>query len=155
MTTSTKTALNFAGSVAIIRASAKDNADGISIVENRLPSGHATPLHVHVNQDEIFHIQRGRIRFEVGGKTIVAQAGDILTAPKGIPHRFIVESPEGAVALVILHGDDFETFVLECASPLPKGYAEPLPQPSDVDIGRLAQAAANNNIELIGPPLAA
>lgn len=153
--TSINTALNFAGSVAIIRASARENADGISIIENRLPCGYATPLHVHLTQDEAFHIQRGRMRFEVGGKTIVGEAGDVLTAPKGIPHRFIVESPEGAAALVILRGPDFETFVLESASPLATSFTEPLPKPTDADMARLMQAAANSKIEILGPPLAA
>ena len=156
MTTSkTNTPRNFNGSIAIIRASAKDNADGIAIVEHKLPFGYAPPLHVHKTQDEVFHILCGRLRFEVGGKIFVGQSGDILTAPKGVPHRFIVESADGAHALTITAGNDFENFVTESSPPLLMEVRGALPAPTAKDLEAAAKAATNNNIDLLGPPLAA
>jgi mannose-6-phosphate isomerase-like protein (cupin superfamily) len=144
----TNTPRNFNGSFANVRVSANDNSGAISVIEHKLPFGYAPPLHVHKTQDEVFHILRGRMRFEVGGKIIIAQAGDIMTAPKGIPHRFVVESRDGAHALTVTQGGDFEAFVIECSTPLLMEVSGALPQPTE-------KAAANNNIDLIGPPLAA
>jgi quercetin dioxygenase-like cupin family protein len=151
----TKTPLNFNGGIAIVRASGKDNADGICVIEHKMPFGYAPPLHVHKTQDEVFHILRGRLRFEVGGKTFIGQAGDILTAPKGVPHRFIVESPDGAHGFTITTGKDFENFVTESSPLLLMEVRGALPPPTEKDLEIVAKAAANNNIDLLGPPLAA
>lgn len=153
--TKTNTPRNFGGSIAIIRTSAKSNADGIAIIEHKLPFGYAPPLHVHKTQDEFFHILRGRIRFEVGGNIFVAQAGDILTAPKGVPHRFIVDSEDGAHGFSITQGSDFESFVTESSEALIMEVRGALPAPTAKDLERVAEAAANSNIDLLGPPLAA
>lgn len=148
-----KRPLNFAGSLAIIRLSHAENLDGIAIIENRLPHGYATPLHIHETQDEVFQILWGQIRFEVAGKTLTAGSGDILHAPQGIPHRFIVESPDGANILVITRGRDFETFVLAVSSPISQESLCALTPMSEADIERVGTAAARNGIRLIGPPL--
>jgi quercetin dioxygenase-like cupin family protein len=154
-TSHTNTPRNFNGSFTNVRVSSGDNSSAVSIIEHKMPFGYAPPLHVHKTQDEIFHILRGRMRFEVGGKIVIGQAGDIMTAPKGIPHRFIVESPDGAHALTITTGKDFESFVLESSQPLLMEAGGALPAPSEKDLESTAKAAANNNIDLIGPPLAA
>jgi mannose-6-phosphate isomerase-like protein (cupin superfamily) len=153
--TNINTLLNFNGSVTIIRASAKNSADGIAVIEHKMPFGYAPPLHVHKTQDEVFHILRGRIRFEVGGKSFIGEAGDILTAPKGVPHRFIVESPGGAHGFTITHGSDFESFVTQSSEPLLMDVQGALSAPTAKDLERVAKAAANSNIDLLGPPMAA
>jgi quercetin dioxygenase-like cupin family protein len=153
--TDINTLLNFNGAITTIRASAKANADGIAVIEHKMPFGYAPPLHVHKTQDEVFHILRGRIRFEVGGESFIGRAGDILTAPKGVPHRFIVESADGAHGFTITRGQDFESFVTESSYPLLMEVHGALPAPSAKDIERVTKAAAANNIDLLGPPLAA
>src|SRR5438552_6625706 len=87
--------LRFRDELINIRLSADDGNDGISVIEHRARQGEAAPLHIHRREDEIFHVLRGRLRFEVDGKGFVAGAGDMALAPKGVPHRFIVESEEG------------------------------------------------------------
>jgi quercetin dioxygenase-like cupin family protein len=144
---------NFSGSIVKIRVSREDNKDGIAVIEHTMPYGYAPPLHIHRNQDEVFHILRGRLRFEVGNESFVAQSGDILTAPKGVPHRFIVESPDGAHGLTITNGSDFESFVHESSAPILMEFLQALPPPSADDIEGMALAAARNGIEIIGPPM--
>jgi mannose-6-phosphate isomerase-like protein (cupin superfamily) len=144
---------NFNGSIAKIRVSRAQNKDGIAVIEHKMPYGYAPPLHIHKNQDEVFHILRGRLRFEVGNESFVAQAGDILTAPKGVPHRFVVESPDGAHGLTITTGGDFESFVSEASSPVMIDFLTALPPPDEKAIAVMASAAARNHIEIIGPPL--
>jgi quercetin dioxygenase-like cupin family protein len=149
----TNQSLNFGGSLATIRLSHGGEADGIAIIEHRLPKGYAPPLHVHLNQDEVFHVLRGRLCLEVGGKRLHAGPGDIVKAPKGIPHRFIVVSDDGAVALTVTAGTDFEDFVRAASVPFADGVPEALLPPTEAEIARQSEAAIRNGLELLGPPL--
>lgn len=150
----TNSPLNFGGSFATIRLSHAGEADGIAVIEHRMPCGYAPPLHVHLNQDEIFHVLSGRICVEVAGKLFRAGPGDFLKAPKGVPHRFIVVSEEGAVVLTITAGSDFESFVRDASVPMPAGGAPmSLHAPTAEEIARQSAAAIDNGLELLGPPL--
>jgi mannose-6-phosphate isomerase-like protein (cupin superfamily) len=145
--------LNFCGSIATIRLSHEGQPDGLSVIENHLPFGYATPLHIHLNQDEFFHILTGFLCIEVDGELISAGPGDILKAPKGVPHRFIVVSEGGARALVMTVGPDFERFVREGSDPLPADRADFPRAPLPEEIALVSAAAILNELELIGPPL--
>ena len=156
MTTTTLTGLrNFKGTLVSLRLSANDNSAGVSIIEHRMPYGEAPPLHIHRNEDEVFHILEGTMRFEIGGKTVIGHAGDVLCAPKGVPHRFVVESVAGAHCLTIMKGRDFETMVLEMSAPTQSDEMPPVVASTPAQIEALVAACARNNIDIIGPPLAA
>lgn len=136
-----------------IRIASADGADGISMIEHWMPWGEAPPLHVHRTEDEIFHVLSGRLRFRVGDRTFEAGAGDTLLAPKGVPHHFRVESPEGAHCLTVTRGPDFETMV--CTVSVPAGTAG-LPEqvvPDAATLGALTRACTANAIDVIGAPL--
>jgi mannose-6-phosphate isomerase-like protein (cupin superfamily) len=153
MTTLLNTPLNFGGSLARIRLSHDGAPDGIAIIEHIMPCGYAPPLHVHVNQDEVFHILRGRLCIELNGTLKHAGPGDILKAPKGVPHRFIVTSEDGATALTVTAGHDFESFVRAASVPTPRDVLF-VPGPATAeDIARQSAAAILNGLELLGPPL--
>jgi mannose-6-phosphate isomerase-like protein (cupin superfamily) len=145
----------FKSTLVSLRTSANDNSAGISIIEHRMPLGEATPLHIHRNEDEIFHILKGCMRFEIGGKIVIGNAGDILVAPKGVSHRFTVESVDGAHCLTIMKGKDFETMVLEMSVPAASDVMSAFVPPTVEMIDALVAACARNNIDVIGPPLAA
>lgn len=49
--------------------------------------GSGPVLHRHP-YDEIFIIRQGRARFMLGDEVVEAEAGDILMAPAGTPHKF-------------------------------------------------------------------
>jgi quercetin dioxygenase-like cupin family protein len=163
MITQSKTAVHgqrgslrcFKGTLVSLRLSANDNTDGISIVEHKMPHGEAPPLHIHKNEDEVFHILRGTMRFEIGDATHIGQAGDILVAPHGVPHRFIVESREGAHCLTIMKGGDFESFIMELSTPVIVDFVPALLVPTPDMLEALIASASRNGIEIIGPPLAA
>ena len=44
-------------------------------------------LHTHP-YDEVFIVRQGNAQFTIGDETIEAEAGDILLAPAGTPHKF-------------------------------------------------------------------
>ena len=128
------------------------NADGFSVLEHLLPFGDAPPLHVHREEDEIFHILAGEVRFEVDGRTSMARAGDTLLAPRGRPHRYRVISPEGARYLTITRGG-FERMVRAVARPATDAVLPLQAEPDEATRQTLFERCAEAGIDLIGPPL--
>lgn len=64
------------------------------------PGGYVPFEHVHVNQDEIFHIQRGEMRVKLKGITKIGKAGDTLTVLRGTPHIAFNDKDEPLVCIV-------------------------------------------------------
>ena len=57
--------------------------------ELALRPGGAVPLaHVHPVQTERFAVTSGRMRFRVGRKHVIAEAGDVVEVPPGVVHDF-------------------------------------------------------------------
>ena len=46
------------------------------------------PLHVHPHQENRFQVLSGELRFQIGSTEQTARAGDVISIPKNIPHRF-------------------------------------------------------------------
>lgn len=128
------------------------NADGISVLDHRLPPGDAPPLHVHHGEDEIFHIIAGEIRYRIGERTQIVRAGDTVLAPRDVPHAYRVLSPEGARYLTITRGG-FEAMVRSASRPAPSVTLPEPVEPSPELQAKLAALCAVQNIELLGPPL--
>lgn len=118
------------GSLAVIKATAAQTGGLITVIEVSEAAGVEAPLHVHHQEDEAFWILEGEVRFEVGGETFEASAGDFLFAPRNIPHRFVV-GDSGCRMLFILTPGGFDAFVMASSEPAatrtlpPPGGAEP------------------------------
>ena len=52
------------------------------------PGGRVPVPHVHPIQTERFEVVSGSVRFRLGLRTFVAEAGDIVEAPPGVAHGF-------------------------------------------------------------------
>jgi mannose-6-phosphate isomerase-like protein (cupin superfamily) len=137
---------------AVLRASASA-PDGVSLVEQWLPFGDSAPLHVHHREDEIFHILDGVMRFRAGETETVARAGDTVVGPKGVPHTFRVESPQGAHCMVMVTRGDFEGMAREVGRPAQApGLPDPV-EPTPAMIEALVAAAERNHITILGAPM--
>jgi quercetin dioxygenase-like cupin family protein len=147
-------ALWFKGTLVKILVGAADGREDISVVEHRMPYGEAPPLHVHRNEDEIFHVLEGTMRFHVGGQQVTAGAGETLVAPKGVPHGFRVESVSGARCLTIVRGRNFETLIRTFGAPAIADELPPMIEPAPEMIEALSYACAENGIDIIGAPIA-
>ena len=64
------------------------------------PGGYVPFEHIHINQDEIFHIQRGEMRARVRGLTKSGKRGDTLTIPRGTRHIAFNDKDEPLVCIV-------------------------------------------------------
>src|SRR5688572_28612579 len=63
-----------------------------SLIFIEVHKGNEPPAHTHQREDESYYILEGNIRFWIGEKVIDAKAGDFVHLPKGIPHKFELQS---------------------------------------------------------------
>lgn len=144
----------FLNSLVTIRLAHSDGRDGVSIIEHRVPHGDSPPWHIHLTEDEIFHILEGEFRVKVQDQEQRAGPGAILLAPKGIPHTYRAESSEGGRFLTTTVRGDFEQFVRAMSRPAQHpGLPEHAGAPSPEAIQALTTTAAQFGIEIVGPPL--
>jgi quercetin dioxygenase-like cupin family protein len=132
-----------------------DGSDGVSVVDSAAPYGDSPPVHVHRDEDEVFHVLEGELRLRVAESDRRLGPGETTLAPKGVPHSYRVESSDGARWLVITSRGDFERLVRSVsrraeAPDLPEPTGPPTPEQADA----LAAACREYGIELVGPPLA-
>jgi quercetin dioxygenase-like cupin family protein len=132
-----------------------DGSDGVSVVDSAAPYGDSPPVHVHRDEDEVFHVLEGELRLRVAESDRRLGPGETTLAPKGVPHSYRVESSDGARWLVITSRGDFERLVRSVsrraeAPDLPQPAGPPTPEQADA----LAAACREYGIELVGPPLA-
>lgn len=137
-----------------IHLSSGAGRDGICVVEHRMPYGDSPPLHVHRNEDEVFHILEGKMRFRVDGRDRLASAGETVLAPKGLPHTYRVESSVGVRCLTITRGSDFETMLRQAGRPAGRPELPPHTEVTPAMIAALTDVCANNGIDIVGAPLA-
>lgn len=125
----------------------------MSVIEHAVPYGSSPPLHVHHNEDEIFYLLEGEVRFVVDGAEIRARQGDTVVAPKAKPHSFVVTSRAGARWLVMTSRGDFEGLVRSVGRPAEGNGLPPAVPLTPDEVAALDAACRANGIELLGPPL--
>jgi len=111
--------------------------------------GSMPPLHVHHRSDETFYVRDGELRLFLSDRQIVLTPGQAALAPSGVPHTYRVESPR-ARWIVINSPPGFEQFLRAVGEPAPR--AELPPAGRHGDPAELAKAAADQGIEILGPP---
>jgi mannose-6-phosphate isomerase-like protein (cupin superfamily) len=96
-----------------------------SIGEVTSPSLNGPPLHVHDWEDETFLIHSGRYEFQIDDARIQVGEGDVIFAPRGVPHTFRVVSSEPGTFLVLTTPGGFDSFFREAARLFKSGEASP------------------------------
>jgi quercetin dioxygenase-like cupin family protein len=138
------------GALATIKASSETTDGRAAVIQFLAPHGPGSPLHVHHREDEWFYVTEGELTFWVGGKVIEAPAGSFVYGPRGIPHTYLVSSPE-ARFLVVTEPAGFESFLRAMGQPAPT-LTIPPPAAPPSDLAPLVAAAADYGIEILGPP---
>jgi quercetin dioxygenase-like cupin family protein len=64
------------------------------------PGGYVPFEHVHMVQDEIFHVQQGEIRAKINGREQIGRAGDTVIVPQGVRHIAFNNKSEPLVCIV-------------------------------------------------------
>ena len=73
-------------------ASGEQTDNLFSLIYIEVHKGNEPPAHTHQWEDESYYILEGSIRFWVGETVIEAKAGDFIHLPKGVPHKFELQS---------------------------------------------------------------
>lgn len=140
----------FLGEVLAVRLSAEQTGGSVGVIEHLLPRGTATPLHVHAAESELFHVLEGRITVWIEGQLSSAEAGDVVWLPGGARHAFRVDSERAHLLALSLPGGHERFFALAGEPADAFELAAPSTQPPDM--ARMAAAAAQTGVEILGPP---
>jgi mannose-6-phosphate isomerase-like protein (cupin superfamily) len=85
----------------IFRKTAADTDGELLEIDLELaPDGHVPGKHVHPVQEERFEVLSGTMKFKMGRETVIAEAGDVVTVPAGVSHKFENGGEETAYARV-------------------------------------------------------
>jgi mannose-6-phosphate isomerase-like protein (cupin superfamily) len=136
----------FYGDKAVLRS--PDGALPV-IIEHHVGPGAAAPLHVHIDVDDSFYLLRGQLAMRCGNDTFVANAGDYVSLPKGVPHALSNVGAEEAVLLQTHDADSFLTFIRRASTP----GDQPRPDGASLDFAALNALAAETGTPVLGPPM--
>lgn len=101
------------GEYGYLRAGSDDTNGQALVADLRVrPGGAVVGEHVHPTLEERFTVVSGQIGYKLGGKTGIAQAGDVLDLPRGVPHDWWNAGDEDARVIVQVEpGARFEQMV--------------------------------------------
>lgn len=115
------------------------------------PEGLAAPLHIHRNEDEFFIVLSGEIRVQHGDEIIDAVEGSFVYGPRGVPHRFRIDSAEARL-LFFFGPAGIEGFFRGVSK---EARSAGLPPSGEEFMGReeLMAVGAQFATDFVGPPL--
>lgn len=106
-------ALNVIGDNQIVRLTGEDTGGLFALVEQSNSPGVGVPLHVHENEDELYHVLEGNIEFKVEYKSVTATAGTTVFLPRNVPHEFMTVGDAPAKTLLMVFPAGAERMFLE------------------------------------------
>ena len=115
--------------------------DKVSVFSEVTSPGSGPPLHSHVAQIEIFHVIKGRHKFVLNEKEMVAVPGDCILIPVGAAHTFQnIDSDEGLLHFELLPSGSSEEFFTRLVA-------------DHASIADMPAFFQEHGLELLGPPL--
>jgi mannose-6-phosphate isomerase-like protein (cupin superfamily) len=97
----------------VVKASAESTGGAFAMFEEKDPVD--TPLHVHEREDELFYVLDGEHVFQVGEEEFHVGPGELVFAPRGIPHSQRRVVPRMGRVLVLASPAGLEGFFRELA----------------------------------------
>ncbi|AGL16808.1 cupin domain-containing protein [Actinoplanes sp. N902-109] len=119
----------------------------LTVMEFTDPEGHAPPLHMHANEDEVWIVLDGEVSFFVGTERFDLQPGAVALGPRGVPHAYLVRSPTARLAVTFAPAG-LENWFSENSSPVSALDRTPAP----FDIAAIVAAAEAYKLTVAGPP---
>ena len=120
-----------------------DTAGALFMIEQRELLRFGPPRHVHPDQDEWFRPLKGTFRIEVGDDKFEIGPGDLLFAPRGVPHVWAhVEDEPGGMIVMFQPAGKMEAFFHEFTK-----------LPAMPPAGEMRGLFHTHGMEIVGPPL--
>ena len=93
-----------------------EESDGqVSVIETRPSPGFGPNLHTH-DFDESFYVLEGELTFQLREELVSAVPGDLVFAPRGVPHTFANLSDTPARQLIVCTPAGFERYFARMAA---------------------------------------
>lgn len=127
---------------------ADETAGAFLLFEMDLDEGKVTPLHTHPDSDETMYVLDGEILMHLDGTDHRIGPGGLASAPRGVPHAFLVLSQ--AARVLCLHTPGCcQAFYWDASESITAHQSSS----GHVDFERVqASARKNGGIEILGPP---
>lgn len=103
---------------------------------------------MHHDVDDSFYLLRGQLAMRCGDGTFVANVGDYVSLPKGVPHALSNVGTEEAVLLQTRDADSFLTFIRRFGIP----GDQPPPDPASFDYAAMNNLVGETGQPVLGPP---
>lgn len=139
----------FIDNLARVILDGEQTGGAMSVTEVSGRCGDMPPLHVHHGADELFYVLEGELTLLTPDREISVPAGQAALGVRDVPHAYRVES-DTARWLAVTTPAGFEQFVRAASEPAP--VAELPPPGREQDPNLLARLAAEQDIEILGPP---
>jgi quercetin dioxygenase-like cupin family protein len=129
------------GEEVIMHLEGQHTGGTLSLWTEITPPGGGPPPHYHLNEDEWFLVQEGRISFLADGKWQEVKAGGMVFAPRRSVHTFKNVGDLPSRMMVSTSPSGFETFFTRCA----KEFAKP----GAPDMERIVTISAEHGIHFV------
>lgn len=141
----------YSGYLLTFLATGEDTGGAFALVEEVGRKGQSAepPMHIQTREEESFYVIEGQMTFIVGAETIVAPAGTFVAIPRGVPHRFLLDT-EHVRLLNLCVPAGFEGFLRELSVPA-EALTLPPPSGEPLNIPRLIATAARYGVEILPP----
>ena len=139
----------FLNSLNVVLATSESTGGVFSLVHHTAPPGHATPYHLHHDEDEAFFVLDGEFTFICEGKKTVLGPGGYIFLPRNRPHGIRCTGAAPSRMLVLaMPGSGFVGMMIEMAVPAEQRV---LPTPATPDMEKLTMLCAKYKIDILGP----
>jgi oxalate decarboxylase/phosphoglucose isomerase-like protein (cupin superfamily) len=125
-----------------VKATERETAGVVSVLEAEEPPGFGPPIHVHHDCAEAFYVLEGECVMCLDDREIACPAGSFIFIPQGVRHGFRVGDRPGRKlnfyfpASMVGYFDDLATALRR----------------TDVSDDDLAAIASSHAMEIVGPP---
>jgi len=107
-----------------LKLTSSDTNGLYTLIESYNEPGLEIPMHIHANEDEVFHVLSGALEIKIGDEVNVLETGDIGFCPKGIPHSWKVIGTTKAKVMLSIFPAGLENMFRDIAQ-FPPGAPDP------------------------------
>lgn len=93
-----------------LKISSKDTDGQMSVFEYIGLEKTGPPLHLHLEQDEVFYVVEGDYLFQLGDKQHELSAGDTIFLPRNVPHTWLQTTERGKLIYILQPAIKMEEF---------------------------------------------
>jgi mannose-6-phosphate isomerase-like protein (cupin superfamily) len=137
------TVVNAFGEHINFKLTAADTGGALSLGLDEVPPGGGPPLHYHMNEDEVFIVQEGRIEYFIENRWTELGPGGVVFAPRRVPHCFRNPGDKPARHWTVFLPSGFETFFERCSAEFAS--------PAGPDMNRIKAISAEHGIFYMQP----